>query len=100
MFLFLTLLFPFFPDDALCILAGLTSIPTARFFLIMAVARPWGLAVAALVGSGAIRLPVWGWCALFVAMCAVFFFAMKYSAQIEEALLRAVRHLTRRRKRR
>lgn len=100
MFLFLTLLFPFFPDDTLCILAGLTSMPTARFFLIMAVARPWGLVVAALVGSGVIRLPLWGWGALFTAMCALFFFAMKYSAPIEEALLRAVRRLTRRHKKR
>ena len=100
MFLFLTLLFPFFPDDTLCILAGLTNMPTARFFLIMAIARPWGLVVAALVGSGVIRLPLWGWGALFTAMCALFFFAMKYSAPIEEALLRAVRRLTRRHRKR
>ena len=100
MFLFLTLLFPFFPDDALCILAGLTSIPTVRFFVIMAVARPWGLVVAALVGCGVIRLPIWGWCAVFIAMCALFFFAMKYCAPIEEALLRAVRRLSCRHKKR
>lgn len=39
MFLFLTMLFPFFPDDALCILAGLTTISLRRFVLIMAAAR-------------------------------------------------------------
>ena len=30
MFLFLTMLFPFFPDDALCMLAGLTNISLGR----------------------------------------------------------------------
>ena len=49
MFLFLTMLFPFFPDDALCMLAGLTNIPLGRFVVIMALSRPWGLIVAALI---------------------------------------------------
>ena len=57
MFLFLTLLFPFFPDDMLCILAGLTSMPAGRFALIMLLARPWGLVFAALLGSGTLSLP-------------------------------------------
>ena len=93
MFLFLTLLFPFFPDDTLCILAGLTSIPTARFALIMVVSRPWGLVFAALVGSGMIALPVWGWAVLGVVMIAAFALGMKYSRAIEEALLRAFSRL-------
>ncbi len=33
-FLILVFLFPFFPDDLICILAGLTDIPLHRFFLI------------------------------------------------------------------
>ena len=90
MFLFLTLLFPFFPDDALCILAGLTSIPTARFALIMVLARPWGLVFAALVGSGMIALPAWGWAALVAGIIVAFALGMKYSRPIEDALLRAV----------
>ena len=94
MFLFLTLLFPFFPDDALCILAGLTSIPTARFALIMVLARPWGLVFAALVGSGMITLPAWGWAALIAVVIAVFALGMKYSRSIEDALLRAISRLT------
>ena len=88
MFLFLTMLFPFFPDDALCMLAGLTNIPLGRFVVIMALSRPWGLIVAALMGSGSISLAVIGVAGLFI-----FYFAMKYSAQIEEALLRFVRKI-------
>ena len=86
MFLFLTMLFPFFPDDALCILAGLTTISLRRFVLILAAARPWGLVFAALLGSGSIQMPVWGWVLLAVPMIAVFILAMRYSRQIEEKL--------------
>ena len=93
MFLFLTMLFPFFPDDALCMLAGLTNIPLGRFVVIMALARPWGLVVAALLGSGSISLPIWTWTAIGVAGLLIFVLAMKYSAQIEDALLRFVRRI-------
>jgi len=87
MFLFLAMLFPFFPDDVLCILAGLTKMPLIRFFVIMALARPWGLVFAALLGSGAIRLPVWGWIVLVLVMAAVFCLALRNSRQIEARLL-------------
>lgn len=93
MFLFLTLLFPFFPDDALCILAGLTTIPLRRFVFIMAAARPWGLVFAALLGSGSIRMPLWGWVLLTVPMIVIFVLAMRYSRQIEERLFSAFRRI-------
>ena len=86
-FLFLALLFPFFPDDVLCILAGLTSIPTGRFALLVLLARPWGLVFAALLGSGAFSLPVWGWAMVIPALCALFILAVKYSGRIENRLL-------------
>lgn len=99
MFLFLTMLFPFFPDDALCMLAGLTKIPLGRFVAIMALARPWGLVVAALLGSGSLSLPVWAWAVIGGAGLLIFAFAMKYSAQIEEALLGLVRRIVPKRNR-
>ena len=98
MFLFLTLLFPFFPDDTICILAGLTSIPTARFALIMVVSRPWGLVFAALVGSGVIALPAGGWAAMAAAIAVVFALGLKYSRPIEDALLRVCARLSHRRR--
>lgn len=101
MFLFLTMLFPFFPDDILCILAGLTTIPLRRFAAIMALARPWGLVFAALVGSGAIAMPAWAWAVLAVPMITVFYLMMKHSAKIEDRLFRACRRISgRRRKKR
>lgn len=86
-FLFLAMLFPFFPDDVLCVLAGLTSMPFARFAVIAGAARPWGLAFAALLGSGALSLPWWGWILMTVALGAAFLFALRHSRQIEERLL-------------
>lgn len=101
MFLFLTMLFPFFPDDILCILAGLTTIPLRRFAAIMALARPWGLVFAALVGSGAIAMPAWAWAVLAAPMATVFYLMMKHSAKIEDRLFRACRRISgRRRKKR
>lgn len=97
MFLFLTLLFPFFPDDALCILAGLTSIPLKRFVIIMALTRPWGLVFAALLGSGAFTMPGWAWAALTLALAVVFVVMMKYSAQIEDRLFEFVKKISRKR---
>ena len=98
MFLFLTLLFPFFPDDILCILAGLTSMPTARFAGIMLLARPWGLIFAALLGSGELSLPAWGWAVLVGVLAVIFVLAMKYSRQIEERLFALVSRLSARRR--
>ena len=88
-----------FPDDALCMLAGLTKIPLGRFVAIMALARPWGLVVAALLGSGSLSLPVWAWAVIGGAGLLIFVFAMKYSAQIEEALLGLVRRIVPKRNR-
>ncbi|NCB62201.1 MAG: TVP38/TMEM64 family protein, partial [Clostridia bacterium] len=45
-FLTLVFLFPFFPDDLICIMAGLTDIGCLRFFIIVTLTRPWGLLVA------------------------------------------------------
>jgi len=97
MFLFLALLFPFFPDDVLCILAGVTTIPTVRFAVLMLLARPWGLAFAALLGSGAMHLPLWGWALMLAALGTVFYFAMKYNKEIENWLLKRIAGIPRRR---
>lgn len=99
MFLFLALLFPFFPDDALCILAGLTSIPFRRFVVIMVLTRPWGLVFAALLGSGAFTMPAWAWAVLTLVLATVFVVMMKYSAQIEDRLFEFVKRISRNRKR-
>ena len=94
MFLFLTMLFPFFPDDALCMLAGLTNISLGRFTAIMILGRPWGLIIAALLGSGSLSLPVWAWVSLGAVGICIFYFALKYSSEIEDKLFTFARKVT------
>ena len=97
-FLFLTLLFPFFPDDMICILAGVTSIPLRRFVCIMVLTRPWGLVFAALLGSGAFTMPAWAWVALGVPMIVIFVLAMRYGDRIENWLFETFRRISGRKK--
>lgn len=86
-FLFLAFLFPFFPDDLLCIMAGLTDIPFRRFLLLVVLARPWGLLVACAVGGSALQIPLWGMAALGIGGAAVFLWAMKYGERLEESIM-------------
>ena len=87
-FLLLAFLFPFFPDDLLCILAGLTDISFRRFFLLVVAARPWGLLVACMVGSATVSIPWWGMALLGAAGLAAFLLAMKYGDKIEELIIK------------
>lgn len=86
-FLLLAFLFPFFPDDILCILAGLTDISFRRFILLVVIARPWGLLVACMVGSATVSVPLWGMTLLGIAGLAVFLLAMKYGDRLEQAVM-------------
>ena len=86
-FLFLAFLFPFFPDDLLCILAGLTDIPIKRFFLLVLVARPWGLLVSCLVGGSVLNVPYWAMALIGGAGLILFLVCMKYGDRWEEKLL-------------
>ena len=86
-FLALAFLFPFFPDDILCILAGLTDISFKRFFLLALAARPWGLLVACMVGSATLTIPLWGMALLGVLGLGAFLLAMKYGDRLEETLM-------------
>ena len=90
-FLALAFLFPFFPDDILCILAGLTSIPPLRFFVIALLTRPWGLLVASALGGASLTLPLWAMVLLGAGGLAVFLLGMKYGDRAEAALLRRLR---------
>ena len=89
-FLLLAFLFPFFPDDLLCILAGLTDISFRRFFLLAALARPWGLLVACMVGSATVSIPWWGMVLLGAAGLAVVLLAMKYGDKIEDLIIKRI----------
>lgn len=86
-FLALVFLFPFFPDDLICILAGLTDIPLSRFAVLVALTRPWGLLVACALGGSAIYIPLWGMALIGLAGAALFLVTLKYGDKWEAVLL-------------
>ena len=89
-FLILAFLFPFFPDDMICALAGLTDIPFSRFFLIVLLTRPWGLLFASALGGAALHA-TWWWMALAgVLGGVVFVLGMKYAERLEQWVLHRV----------
>ena len=91
-FLLLAFLFPFFPDDILCILAGLTEISRKRFIVLCLLARPWGLMVSCAVGGSALDFPIWAMVMLGALGVAVFILAMIYGDKIEDKLVEKFRH--------
>ena len=75
---------PFFPDDILCLIAGLSALRLPSFALLVILTRPWGLLFSALVGSGLIAIPMWGWVIIGIIAAALFILSIKYAPQIEE----------------
>lgn len=84
--LLLMFVLPFFPDDALSLVAGLTGISWSFFLLAAACTRPWGLLFSSMVGSGMIHVPTWGWALIAAATVAVAWAAMKWGPAIEQRL--------------
>ena len=90
-FLTLAFLFPFFPDDMLCILAGLTAISFRRFALIVVLARPWGLLFASALGGASLGLSPWVMVPIGLAGLGLFLLGMRYGDRLEAALLSRLR---------
>lgn len=83
-FLFLTILLPFFPDDVICMLAGLTEIPFTRFLIILITAKPWGLIVSSAAGAIGTQMPL-PVLIIFGILCILLFvFGLKYGDRVEE----------------
>lgn len=86
-FLILAFLFPYFPDDVLCILAGLTDLPFRRFALIVLLTRPWGLLFASALGSSSLSVPLWGLVCIGVLGLGIFVVGLAYGDRLEQAIL-------------
>lgn len=82
--LFLVFLLPFFPDDALCFLAGLSTIPFLLFLILVVAGRLPGIFVATLVGAEVIELSVYQWFLLAFFSLVLIYFVVKYRQQLEE----------------
>ena len=88
------MLLPFFPDDLLCLLAGITALPFAHFVAIVLLTRPWGLLFSALLGSGAMKLPVWALGLLVVCSLGLGLLAARYATRIETFFTTRISRIT------
>ena len=87
---FLMMLFPLFPDDILCMVAGMTAMSFRYFMITIILTRPIGIIMTCYLGSGQI-IPYsgWGlivWAIIVLIMATLFILAYKFQPQIEETL--------------
>jgi len=87
-FLALAFLLPYFPDDMLCILAGLTPITFGRFALLALFTRPWGLLFASALGGASLSIPLWAMVLICLAGVMIFVLGMLYGDRLERAVLK------------
>lgn len=87
-FLVLVFLFPFFPDDIICILAGLTDIPFHRFAMIVLLTRPWGLLAASALGNSIVVIPTWALPLIGIVGLVLFALGLRYGDAVEAKLLK------------
>lgn len=88
----LMFLFPFFPDDLLCIVAGITDMKYWQFFIIMLITRPLNILImeGALKGFTSIPLTGYGipiWIAIIAVALITVVLAFKFSNKLENALM-------------
>ena len=88
---FVMMVLPIFPDDVLCLVAGLTNMSWTFFTVTNLIARPIGIFTVSYFGSGhLIPYHGWGlivWAILIVLIIAVLILSYKYQKQIENFLL-------------
>lgn len=85
-FFIVMMLFPFFPDDIICLVAGITSMSLKYFTIVILITRPVMIAFLCYFGSGTI-IPFsgWGipvWIALFVATIILFIVISKIKTKM------------------
>lgn len=85
---FLMMLFPFFPDDILCAVAGVTDMSFQFFFITNIISRGIGIAGTVFLASGEI-IPFhsWGlivWALIFIFVGLLFFFSVKFQDKIDK----------------
>lgn len=83
---------PIFPDDILCLVAGLTDMSWAFFVVTNLISRPIGILITCYLGSGDI-IPYhgWGlvgWAIIGIGTAVLIYFSFKYQKQIEMFLQR------------
>jgi len=84
----LLFLLPFFPDDLLCLLAGLSALPARLFLLFLVIGRLPMTFLATLLGAGLLSFSLWQWGAIGALVLVILFIFFKYGERIERRLTR------------
>jgi uncharacterized membrane protein YdjX (TVP38/TMEM64 family) len=88
--IWLVFLFPFFPDDAACALAGLSGIGFGRFMLIATVGRIPAVAVGVFTMAGLEGSPGWVWALATGVFIVVVWLGVRFGPALEGLLIRNV----------
>lgn len=84
-------LLPFFPDDILCLLAGLSTLPMQIFLLFLIVGRLPSVFLTTLVGAGSLSFSLWEWIIIGVLAVVVLIVFFKYGSLFEQWVQRISR---------
>lgn len=84
--LFILFLLPFFPDDALCFLAGLSNINFRLFLILTAFGRLPNIVFASLIGSGMISFSLVTWIIIGILSAILLLLLFRYKNKIENWL--------------
>lgn len=76
--------FPGFPDDALCFIAGLTRLDWKKLFLLASIGRIPGIALLAVTGSSAAQAETTTFLLSAGAVLTISIISVKYERQLEE----------------
>lgn len=88
-------LFPFFPDDVLCLFAGLTNMTGFFFFIIMLISRSITIGYTTLFMGVVSSIPFSGWgipvyILIGIVIIALLYFFWKKGEQIENAVIKTI----------
>ena len=93
-FLAIAFLLPMFPDDILCLIAGITNMKFKTFAWVTTITRPIGVICMSFFGSGyVIPFTGWGvyaWIAILVLVVAIIFVTYKYQDKMQDFVLNKV----------
>lgn len=86
--LYVILLFPFMPDDAVCALAGLSAVTFRRFLVLMVVGRLPGATMTALLASDMVTGSTAAWITAGIIVAVLLALGVIYRSRLEGWILR------------
>jgi uncharacterized membrane protein YdjX (TVP38/TMEM64 family) len=88
LFFFLLWVFPFSPDDLVCLAAGLTPMPFRQFLVLMIVGRLSGVFLSVAVGAYATLIPAGLWVGVLIVIALAALVAWRWGSAFQDAMVR------------